>query len=39
MIVYSEEQVKQAYEEDAAEMAIVRWEADRDWAAQRDWEG
>lgn len=29
----------EAYAQEAAEMAIVKWEEDRDWAAQRDWEG
>lgn len=28
-----------AYTQEAAEMAIMRWEEDKDWAAQRDWEG
>ena len=31
--------LKEAYEQEALEMAILRMEADRDWAAQRDWEG
>ena len=29
----------EAYAQEAAEMAIMRWEEDKDWAAQRDWEG
>ena len=33
------EALKQAYEEDAEEIAITRWEEARYWEAQRDWEG
>ena len=29
----------EAYAQEAAEMAIVKYEEDKDWAAQRDWEG
>ena len=29
----------EAYAQEAAEMAIMRWEEDKDWEAQRDWEG
>lgn len=28
-----------AYVQESAEMAIVKYEEDKDWAAQRDWEG
>lgn len=29
----------EAYNNESAEMAIVKYEEDKDWAAQRDWEG